>query len=84
MPPAASATRSPARIDGVWMKRDGFLEDVISGRDVNDRDRWLLRGQLLFEPSSDLSIRLVGDYAKRDEECCAAPYLPASDYHGGR
>ncbi len=69
-----------ARLDGVWMKRDGFLEDVISGRDVNDRDRWMLRGQLLFEPSSDLSFRLVGDYAKRDEECCAAPYLPAHDF----
>ncbi len=69
-----------ARIDGTWMQRDGFLEDVISGRDVNDRDRWMLRGQLLFEPSSDLSVRIVGDYAKRDEECCAAPYLPAFDY----
>ena len=33
-----------ARIDGVWMQRDGFLEDVISGRDINDRDRWMLRG----------------------------------------
>ena len=71
-----------ARIDGVWMKRDGFLEDVISGRDVNDRDRWMLRGQLLFEPSSDLSFRLVGDYAKRNEECCGAPYLPAFDFIG--
>ncbi|MFL6786796.1 MAG: TonB-dependent receptor, partial [Sphingomicrobium sp.] len=69
-----------ARIDGVWMKRDGFLEDVISGRDINDRDRWMLRGQLLFEPSSDLSIRIVGDYAKRDEECCGATYLPAHDF----
>jgi iron complex outermembrane recepter protein len=68
-----------ARIDGVWMKRDGFLEDVVSGRDINNRDRWMLRGQLLFEPSSDLSIRIVGDYAKRDEECCGAPYLPAHD-----
>ncbi|HEU4498210.1 MAG TPA: TonB-dependent receptor, partial [Sphingomicrobium sp.] len=71
-----------ARIDGVWMKRDGFLEDVISGRDINDRDRWMLRGQILFEPSSDTSIRIVGDYAKRDEECCGAPYLPAFDYTG--
>src|SRR5437868_8777518 len=26
-----------ARPDGVWMKRDGFLKDVISGRRVNDR-----------------------------------------------
>ncbi len=54
--------------------------------DVNDRDRWLLRGQLLFQPSDDLSFRLIGDYAKRDEECCAAPYLPAQRLHrrGGR
>src|SRR5688572_17313906 len=69
-----------ARIDGVYMKRDGFLEDVISGRDINDRNRWLVRGQLLFQPSDDLSFRLIADYAKRDEECCGAPYLPASDY----
>ena len=58
------------------MKRDGFLKDVISGRDVNDRDRWLLRGQVLFQPNDDLSVRLIGDYAKRNEECCAAR-LPA-------
>src|SRR5687768_10769484 len=69
-----------ARIDGVYMKRDGFLEDVISGRDINNRDRWLVRGQLLFQPSDAVSVRLIADYAKRDEECCGAPYLPASDY----
>src|SRR4029079_6615501 len=32
-----------ARIDGVWLKRDGFLKEVISGRRLNNRDRWLLR-----------------------------------------
>ena len=68
-----------ARLDGVLMKRDGLVDDIISGRDVNDRDRWLLRGQLLFQPDDDLSVRLVGDYAKRDEECCAAPYITPSD-----
>ena len=68
-----------ARLDGVFMKRDGYLEDVISGRDVNDRDRWLLRGQLLFQPSDDFSVRIIGDYSKRDEECCAATFLPARD-----
>lgn len=67
------------RLDAVIMKRDGFLEDVISGRDVNDRDRWLLRGQLLFQPSDNLSFRLIGDYSKRDEECCSATYLRAHD-----
>jgi iron complex outermembrane recepter protein len=68
-----------ARLDGVWMKRDGFLHDVISGRDVNDRDRWMLRGQVLFQPSDNFSFRLIGDYTKRNEECCAATYLPAHD-----
>lgn len=69
-----------ARLDGVWMKRDGFLRDVISGRDINDRDRWMVRGQLLFEPSSDLSVRIIGDYTQRREECCGATYLPARDF----
>ena len=68
-----------ARIDGVYLKRDGFLKDVISGRRVNGRDRWLLRGQLLFQPSADFSFRLIGDYSDRKEECCAATYLPAHD-----
>jgi outer membrane receptor protein involved in Fe transport len=62
------------------MKRDGFLDDVISGRDVNDRDRWLLRGQLLWQPSDDFSMRFVADVTRRREECCAAVYLPARDF----
>jgi len=45
---------------------------------VNDRDRYLIRGQLLFEPTSDLSIRLVGDYSKKDEACCAATFVQPS------
>jgi outer membrane receptor protein involved in Fe transport len=66
-----------ARLDGVYVKRDGFLKDVISGRRINDRDRWMLRGQVLYQPSSNFSFRLIGDYAKRNEECCGAPFLPA-------
>ena len=69
-----------ARLDGVYLERDGFLEDVISGRSVNDRDRYLIRGQLLFEPNSDVSVRIVGDYANRDEECCDATYLPSRNF----
>ncbi len=61
------------RLDGVWQKRDGFIQNATPGEaDINDRDRYLIRGQLLIEPSSDLSIRLIGDYSKRDEICCGA------------
>jgi hypothetical protein len=38
--------------------------------EINDRDRWSVRGQLLIEPSADLKIRLIGDYGKIDEVCC--------------
>ncbi|MEO6433161.1 MAG: TonB-dependent receptor, partial [Sphingomicrobium sp.] len=71
------------RLDGVWMKRDGFIKDVISGDRINNRDRWLLRGQVLFEPTDALSVRIIGDYSKRNEECCAAVFLPASNYVAG-
>ncbi len=63
------------RISGNVNKRDGFLENVTTGEDVNGRDRWALRGQLLIEPSDRVSIRLIGDYSKIDEKCCAAPFF---------
>ena len=72
-----------ARLDGVYVKRDGFLKDVISGRHINDRDRYLLRGQILFEPTDDLSVRLIADYSRQNEECCAAVYLPAHNFVAG-
>ncbi|WP_260599850.1 TonB-dependent receptor domain-containing protein [Sphingomonas endolithica] len=67
-----------ARIDGVFVKRDGFYKNVTQGGGsesrVNDRDRYFVRGQLLFKPTEDLSFRLIGDYSHRDESCCGAVY----------
>lgn len=68
-----------ARLDGVYVKRDGFMNDIVSGRRLDNRDRWLLRGQILYQPSDTLSLRIIGDYSKLDEECCGATYLPAHD-----
>ncbi len=66
------------RVDGVYVKRDGFYTDPQNGKDINDRDRYFLRGQLLFEPTDALSIRLIADYTKRAERCCAATYVDGS------
>jgi iron complex outermembrane recepter protein len=66
------------RLDGVWAQRDGFYRDLTNNTRVNDRDRYFVRGQLLFEPNSDISVRLIGDYTKRDEACCAAVYIDES------
>lgn len=66
------------RVDGVYVKRDGFYRDDQNGRDINNRDRYFLRGQLLFEPTDALSVRLIADYTSRKEECCAATYVDQS------
>jgi iron complex outermembrane recepter protein len=67
------ADKVAVRLDGVWQKRDGFIKNVTPGeKDVNNRDRYLIRGQLLLEPTSDISLRLIGDYSKRTELCCGA------------
>ncbi|MEO1100510.1 MAG: TonB-dependent receptor [Pseudomonadota bacterium] len=52
--------------------RDGYADDLATGSDVNQRDRWGVRGQLLIEPTEDLSFRIIGDFDKIDEICCVA------------
>ncbi|PKP66521.1 MAG: TonB-dependent receptor [Alphaproteobacteria bacterium HGW-Alphaproteobacteria-7] len=64
-----------ARVDGVFFKRDGFYKDLTNNTDINNRDRYLVRTQVLFEPTSDFSVRLVGDYSKKTEACCAATFV---------
>jgi iron complex outermembrane receptor protein len=53
-------------------KRDGYAQDLNLNTDVNDRDRWGVRGSILFEPSNDFKVRLIADYDKIDENCCIA------------
>ena len=58
-------------------ERDGFY-DVDTGDGPNSRtddqtqDYWTGRGQLLILPNDNASIRLIADYTKREEYCCAA------------
>ena len=63
-----------ARIDGTYVKRDGFYTNVTNGQKLNERDRYFVRGQVLFEPNEDISFRLIGDYTSRKEACCGAAY----------
>jgi outer membrane receptor protein involved in Fe transport len=55
---------------GNYNKRDGFARDLNLNTDINDRNRYSIRGQLLFEPNSDLKIRLIADFDNIDEVCC--------------
>ncbi|WP_374409856.1 TonB-dependent receptor domain-containing protein [Novosphingobium colocasiae] len=67
-----------ASLAGGVNKRDGIVRDLNTGQRTNERDRWFTRGQLLFDNHDDLSVRLIGDYGKIDENCCAAVNLRAA------
>ena len=57
-------------LDGNYNKRDGYGFDVGLNQKTNERDRYGVRGSILFKPSEDLKIRLIADYDKIDENCC--------------
>jgi outer membrane receptor protein involved in Fe transport len=57
-------------LDGNYNKRDGYGFDVGLNQKTNERDRYGVRGSLLFKPTEDLKIRLIADYDKIDENCC--------------
>lgn len=58
------------RVSGAYRKRDGYIASSSAGPASVDRNRYVVRGQLLWTPSADLRFRLIGDYAKSDEHCC--------------
>jgi outer membrane receptor protein involved in Fe transport len=60
-----------ASVSAGYNRRDGYVTNLYNGDDLNDRNRWFTRGQLLFQPSSDFKFRVIADYDKIDEKCCA-------------
>jgi outer membrane receptor protein involved in Fe transport len=63
------------RLSGAYRKQDGFLRSNVDGSESANKDRWLVRGQAYWEPTSDISLRIIGDYQKTNENCCAAVTL---------
>ena len=58
--------------------RAGHTHDGATGTDTNNRHRSFVRGQLLYKGDSGLKVRLIGDYGKIDEICCAVVNVQAS------
>lgn len=58
-----------------YNKRDGYNQDLATGNKTNERNRWFVRGQLLYKGDSGLTGRLIADYGKIDENCCGVVNL---------
>ncbi|MEO1405187.1 MAG: TonB-dependent receptor [Pseudomonadota bacterium] len=62
-------------------KRDGYAETT-DGDDLNNRDRYNLRGQLLWEATENTTFRLIGDYDDSDEDCCYVALVDPAEAGG--
>ena len=55
------------RLAGGFVDDDGYIRDAVTGAGYAEKHRWNVRGQVFWEPNDQLSVRLIGDYAKADE-----------------
>ncbi|MFM7627830.1 MAG: TonB-dependent receptor, partial [Gammaproteobacteria bacterium] len=62
-------------VAGSLNQRDGYFTNLTNGSKINDRDRWDLRAQLLWNASDNTSVRLIADKSEIDELCCGVSNL---------
>ena len=55
------------RLAGSFHVRDGFYDDIDTDDSFADRDRWALKGQLLWTPTESFDLRFIADYTKMRE-----------------
>jgi outer membrane receptor protein involved in Fe transport len=63
---------------GGFNMRDGYNRDLATGNRTNERDRWFVRGQGLYDAGGPLKVRVIADYDKIDENCCGVVNLQSS------
>jgi iron complex outermembrane receptor protein len=59
----------------VRTEREGSVFNVTTGRDVNESRNGGINGELLFEPSDALKVRLIGEYQQQEPECCTQVFV---------
>ncbi|WP_421729396.1 TonB-dependent receptor [Brevundimonas sp.] len=67
------------RLSFVKTERDGLLDNVTTGEAQNSQDSWSLRGQLLYQPTEQLQVRLYGDYSEQSPVCCTQVFVTAGE-----
>ena len=59
-----------ASFGGSMLQRDGYIDNLALGTELNERDRWAMRGELMFDISEKTELRVAVDFDELDEACC--------------
>ncbi|WP_112062199.1 TonB-dependent receptor [Hyphomonas pacifica] len=57
-----------ARLDIMTMDRDGYTESEFTGQEYGGRERFQARGQLYWEPTDTVDVRVIADYTDKSED----------------
>ena len=63
------------RLSGSITRRDGTIYNTRYQRHQNDVHNDAVRGQLLFTPAENLSLRIIGDWSNFSNRCCTQLFL---------
>ncbi|WP_293881186.1 TonB-dependent receptor [Sphingomonas sp.] len=69
--------RVAGRLSVGYTTRDGFVRSTATGRNVNDLDNFVARGQLLWNATPTLNFRLSGDINIQNPDCCTQVFVRA-------
>lgn len=61
------------RVSFNWHQRDGYYENSVNDEAYDSRDRYTLKGQLLWQ-GDNFDNRVIVDYTDKDEDCCPANF----------
>ncbi|HKE96175.1 MAG TPA: TonB-dependent receptor [Povalibacter sp.] len=56
------------RLSAWHTDRDGTIDNIADGRQLNDQNKGGARGQLFFEPSDTFNLRVIADYSHQQED----------------
>jgi iron complex outermembrane receptor protein len=68
------------RVAGYTSDRDGHIENIATGRDVNGRKSEGGRVKLNWQASDNLSLKWTSDYSEKSGECCQPQARSATAY----
>lgn len=72
------ADKLAVRLSGALTERNGFLWNETKNRDAQDYYNATARGQLLFQANDDVSLRVIGDYSKQEQNFVLSNFV---DFH---
>jgi len=62
------------RLSGYWGDREGYIENIHNGDDLNGSENYGLRGKLRWDISDTVEAMLTAYHNEDDDTCCALTY----------